>query len=373
MEARRLIHWSMWLQLLAGLAFCVAGADAFVRGSARLAALAHVPPFLVGLTIVGFGTSAPELAVSVQATLLGQAGIAVGNVVGSNIFNILFVLGLSAVIAPLAVTSSVIRLHIPYVIGSGALLLGLSAGGLLSRTASILLLATFTAYMTMVVVQMMNERHEALDRLDRAQILPRRRIRADVATQVFLVAAGLAALVLGSRWLVTSAAAVTSALGVSSVLIGVTIVAVGTSVPELLTSVIAAVRGEREIAVGNVIGSNAFNTAFILGVAGSLTGRGIPFDPAVVSFELPVMIIASAACLPVFFTGYSISRWEGVLFLLSYGAYLAHEILSAVSQRGILTLDLVMRRLAIPLVTVLLVISFARAVISRSERPRRRR
>jgi cation:H+ antiporter len=364
------MHWFMWLQLIAGLALCVAGADAFVRGSARLASLAHVPPFLVGLTIVGFGTSAPELAVSVQATLLGNTGIAVGNVVGSNIFNILLVLGLSAAIAPLAVTSSVIRFHIPYVIASGTLFLILASGYELTRLESALLLSTFVAYMAVVVTQMWRERRQTLDRLP---VMPQPRGRRDMAVHIGLVAAGLVGLVLGAKWLVASAAQIAAGFGVSDLLIGVTVVAVGTSVPELLTSVVAALRGEREIAVGNVVGSNAFNTAFILGIAGLLSKGGMTLEPSVVSFELPVMIVASAACFPVFFTGYAISRWEGVLFLLAYGTYLAHEILSAVNQRGILTLDLVVRRLAIPLVTVLLVISFVRAVVSRSQRPRRRK
>jgi cation:H+ antiporter len=309
--------------LALGLAVLVAGAELLVRGASRLAAAAGVSPLVIGLTVVAFGTSAPESAASLRASLAGASDLAVGNVAGSNIMNVLCILGISALAAPLAVHRQVVRRELPLMIAATGLAWGLALAGTLGRAAGAGLLlgvALYTAYL-------LREAHKEKDGLDEAADRPRGP-RA-LALAGALAAAGLGMLVLGAGWLVEGASGLARGLGVSELVIGLTIVAAGTSLPELATSLAAALRGERDLAVGNVVGSNIFNLTAVLGLAAVATPGGVAVNPQLLRFDFPVMMGAAVACLPVCLTDLEVSRAEGALFLFSYLLYLALVVLQA--------------------------------------------
>jgi len=324
------MSWTIALLLAGGFAALLGGAELLVRGAARLAAAFGISPLVVGLTVVAFGTSAPELAVSTRAALAGQADIAFGNVVGSNIFNVLFILGLSALIAPLAVDRKLVRLDVPIMIGVSVLFLLLGLDGRIGRlegTALVILGLVFTAF------QIVGGRKSGNG--DPVSGMPSGGGRTPLLISGVLVVAGLGLLVLGSRWLVDGAVALARAYGTSELVIGLTIIAVGTSLPEVATSVIASLRGERDIAVGNVIGSNIFNVLWVLGLAAAVSGDGVALAGGALGFDALVMLAAAVACLPIFITGYRIDRWEGALFLGYYVVYVV-VVLMAASRGGVL-------------------------------------
>ena len=346
------------LLFLAGLIALVAGAESLVRGAARLALTLGLSPLVVGLTVVAFGTSAPELAVSVGAALEGRTDIAVGNVVGSNIFNVLFILGLSALIVPLTVHLQVIRQEVPIMIGAGFLLAAFSLDGRIGFSDALMLLGLLVAYTAFLVVQSRRQGEQADETFDAE--MPHSQWDRHWAVQLLLVAVGLFLLVLGSQWLVGAATTFARALGVSELVIGLTIVAAGTSMPEVATSVMAAVRGQRDIAVGNVVGSCNFNILGCLGAASLASASGVPVPDSVLNFDLWVMVAVSLACLPVFLTGREIARWEGGVFLAYYAAYTAYLILAA-QQHGVLErFNAVMLGFVVPLTVVTLVVSTMR-------------
>lgn len=338
---------------VAGLGLLVGGAELLVRGASGLAAAAGFTPLVIGLTVVAAGTSAPELAVSLQGAVGGQPDIAVGNVVGSNIANVLLILGASALIAPLAVSRQLVRVDVPLMVGASLLLVALAQDGRVGRLEGVLLVAGVVAYLALQV------------RLGRrggggaaAAAAP---VRGGWAAQAGLVAAGLALLVLGSRWLVSGAVAAAQAVGVSELVIGLTVVAVGTSLPEIATSILATFRGQRDLAVGNVVGSNLFNLLGILGLSAVAAPGGLPVAHAVRAFDLPVMLAAAAACLPIAFTGYAIARWEGALFLAYYLAYAVYAILNATAHDALPAYSGVMGAFVLPLTAVTVLVLAVRA------------
>jgi cation:H+ antiporter len=310
---------------IAGLVLLIAGAELLVRGASNLAAALGVPSLIIGLTVVAFGTSAPELAVSVKAAWVGQTSIAVGNVVGSNIFNVLFILGISALIAPLVVATQLIRIDVPLMIAASVLLLLLGLDGVIGRLDGMILFAGMLGYLTF---QFLVSRREKLLPEDGAQHAVPLRATA-LLRDVAFVAVGLGMLVLGSRWLVDSAVSMAQMLGVSEMVIGLTIIAAGTSLPEVVTSIMASIKGERDIAVGNVVGSNIFNILSVLGLTGLVAPNGIPLSDEAIRFDIPIMIAVTLACLPIFFTGGRIKRWEGGLLLAYYVAYTSYLVLAA--------------------------------------------
>ncbi|MCM5682319.1 calcium/sodium antiporter [Schlegelella sp. S2-27] len=341
------------LLFLLGLAALVAGAELLVRGAARLALSFGVSPLVVGLTIVAFGTSAPEVAVSIGAVASGTTDLAVGNVVGSNIFNVLLILGLAALISPLCVHVQIIRQEVPMMTAATLVLAVLVLDGQLSRAEAGLLLAVLIAYSVFLVRQSRAAPPE--EQAEYEKSASHSRWDRHWAVQWLLVAGGLVLLVLGSDWLVEAAVAFAQALGVSDVVIGLTVVAAGTSMPEVATSVMATLRGERDIAVGNVIGSNLFNILGCLGVSGLVASGGLAVPPAVLHFDLWVMTAAMLACLPVFMTGREIARWEGAVFLGYYLAYTAYLILAAQQHAALGAYSQVMMSFVIPLTIVTLV------------------
>ena len=330
------------LLLVLGLVLLVAGAELLVRGASRLAAAWGIPPLIIGLTVVAFGTSAPELAVSLQAAAAGTADIALGNVVGSNIFNVLFILGVSAVVAPLVVTAQLVRLDVPVMILVSILLFALALDGSIGRLDGALLFGGIVAYTAGLVI--LGRRPSSGSADDAA--LPA--TTGGWLRDAVLVVAGLVLLVLGARWLVAAGSTLAASLGVSELIIGLTIIAGGTSLPELATSVLAAARGQRDIAVGNIVGSNVFNILAVLGLA-ALTSGGITVAPAALTFDIPVMTAVAVACLPVFFTGNVIERWEGALFLGYYVAYTAYLVLAATQHDALDVYGAVMLWFVVPL------------------------
>jgi len=336
-----------------GAAALIAGADLLVRGAARLAAILGLSALVIGLTVVSYGTSAPELAVSVASALRGDPDIALGNVVGSNIFNVLVILGLSAVIVPLAVAHQLVRLDVPLMLLVSVLASALAYDGRLSRAEGVVLLLGAAAYTAFAV--RVGRRESAVvqaeyRQVEAAVVGPPARSRRAIVGHVLMIGGGLGLLVVGARWLVESAAAVARELGVSELVIGLTIVAAGTSLPEVATSVVAAVRGERDIAVGNVVGSNIFNLLAVLGLATAVSPSGIEVSPPVLRVDLPVMIVVTAACLPVVASGRRIDRWEGVLLLGGYCLYVIYLIGSARQHPGMPSFSWGLTRIVLPIV-----------------------
>jgi cation:H+ antiporter len=339
-----------------GLVALVAGAELLVRGASKLALSFGISPLVVGLTVVAFGTSAPEMAVSVQAALSGQVDIALGNVVGSNIFNVLFILGLSALIIPLLVARQLIRQEVPIMIGASLLLFALAWDGGISRYDAALMFGLLLAYTVFLIWQSRGE-SKALAAENTAETASGKSSwDSHWGGQVLLIAAGLALLVLGADWLVTAAITFAKQLGVSELVIGLTIVAAGTSMPEVATSIVAALRGERDIAVGNVVGSNTFNILGVLGLSGMVSPEGLSVAQSLLSFDIPVMIAVALACLPVFFTGKLIARWEGGVFLAYYAAYTTYLLLAAQQHDALSTFGVAMSTVVLPLTALTLIV-----------------
>jgi cation:H+ antiporter len=342
---------------IAGLGVLIMGAEWLVRGASPLAAKVGISPLVIGLTVVAFGTSSPEMAVSVQSSLAGQADIAVGNVVGSNIFNVLFILGISAVITPLIVQQQLIRLDVPIMIAVSLVTYFMSLDGIIGRFEGMLLFAGIIAYTVFLIIQSRKENKAVEDEYAQEYAAKAETGWKPWAINLGLVGIGLTLLVLGSNWLVDSAISIARWLGLSELIIGLTIVAAGTSMPEVATSITAAIKGERDIAVGNVVGSNIFNILAVLGLSGVVAPSGLPVSAAAEAFDIPVMLAVAVLALPIFFTGKQIARWEGGLFLFYYVAYTAYLILDAAQHDALPLFNDVLLYVLIPLTVVTLVAS----------------
>lgn len=347
---------------IAGLAALIVGADLLVRGASKLALSFGISPLVVGLTIVAFGTSAPEMAVSVGAVLDGNTDIAIGNVVGSNIFNVLFILGVSALIVPLVVNVQLIRQEVPIMIGASLLLLAMGLDGKVTMFEGALLFGLVLAYTVFLILQSRKETKAAQDEFaQEMQPAAAGAWDSKLPVQLLLIAAGLALLVFGSEWLVTASVAFAKAMGVSDLVIGLTIVAAGTSMPEVAASITAAIKGERDIAVGNVVGSNTFNILACVGLSSMVSGdAGLLMSAALLNFDIWVMLAVALACLPVFITGREIARWEGAVFVLYYVAYVTYLILAAQQHALLGSFSNVMLSFVLPLTVITLVVSFLR-------------
>ncbi len=311
--------WPLFL-ITCGLVVLVVGGELLVRGASLLALSLQISPLVIGLTVVAFGTSAPELGVSLQAAFRGAADVAVGNVVGSNICNVLMILGMAALVTPLVVSSQLIRLDVPLMIGASLALWGFSLDGRLSRLEGILLFVGLISYVIFSVRKSRQESRVIVDEFSDEMPVPNS-WNSSRWVQLGLIGVGLVLLGLGSNWLVQGAVTVAEYFHVSELIIGLTVVAVGTSLPEVVTSVVASIRGERDIAVGNVVGSNLFNILCVLGLTSVVAPGGIAISSAALEFDIPVMVAVAAICLPIFFTGGVISRFEGAALLFYYVAY----------------------------------------------------
>jgi cation:H+ antiporter len=345
--------------LFLGLAFLVMGAELLVRGASRLGSAIGISPLVIGLTIVAFGTSSPEMAVSVRAALTNHSDIVIGTNVGSTIFNILFILGICALVAPLVISQQLVWYEVPIMIGAHFLLLAMSFDGKINKLNAFILFVGIVGYTIIAIVKGRREAKTIKDEYQKAFSVSKNGLNAlIIGKQCGLIVLGLIFCVFGAGWLLDSAVILATALGVSELVIGITIVAAGTSLPEVATSVVATIRGQRDIAVGNVVGSNIFNILGIVGVAGLIAPDGIVVAPSVLQFDLPVAIATCVACLPVFFTGHKISRWEGLLFLGYYAAYTSYLIMAAQSHDSLPMFSMIMMWFVIPLtlLTVAIVI-----------------
>jgi cation:H+ antiporter len=312
--------------IVAGLALLTFGGEALVRGASTLALKLRISPLIIGLVVVSAATSAPELAVTVGSVFNGEPDLAIGNVIGSNIANILLILGLAAVISPLLIQRQLVRFDIPVMLGASALLLLLSLDGRISQLDGSMLLLLLVAHATVSVVISRRGRRVKADELPEVPLIT---AKFAAAISLVLLVAGVGMLVGGSQLLVIGAVSLATDLGVSSLVIGLTVVAIGTSLPELATSIIAIRKGETDMAVGNVVGSNLFNIGMVLGLPALLFEGGLPVAQGAVAIDLPLMLAASVALLPIAFTGFVIARWEGAVFLTLYFAYLTYLVLDS--------------------------------------------
>ncbi len=315
--------------ILAGLALLVWSADRFVEGAASAAGHFGVPPLLIGMVIVGFGTSAPEMVVSAFAALQGNPGIALGNAYGSNITNIALILGITALICPIAVHSQILRKELPILTAVTALAAYQLWDGELSRSDALVLLGVFAGLMVWTVWQGLRKKTDSLGH-EMEQELGERVMPLGKA--LFRLGIGLVLLIASSRLLVWGAVEIAHVFGVSDLVIGLTVVAVGTSLPELASSIIAARKGEHDIALGNILGSNLFNTLAVVGIAGSI--HPMQVAPEVLSRDMAVMTVLTVA---LFFVGYGfrgpglVNRYEGAALLACYFGYTFYLVTSAFS------------------------------------------
>ncbi len=308
------------LLFLVGLAVLGVGADLLVRGAAGLARRFGVSPFVIGFAVVGFGTSAPELAVNLSAAFGGSCDVALGNIVGSNIANIGLILGVAALVRPLAVHMRVLWVEVPIMIGASLALWALSADGEVGRAEGAALLAGFVIVAAFVFGSSRREVPEVKQELSAPVEKPMPAGRAAAAGLL-----GLGGLVGGAYVMVHAATTLARSWGLSDLVIGLTIVAVGTSLPELASSVAAALRRQPDIAVGNVIGSNIFNILLILGLTACV--HPVPVPAAALRIDMPVMAGFSVALVPIMWGGRRVSRWEGGLLLVLYALYIAWLVL----------------------------------------------
>ncbi|MDJ0536171.1 MAG: calcium/sodium antiporter [Xenococcaceae cyanobacterium MO_207.B15] len=342
--------------LVGGFILLVVGAELLVKGASILAGILGISPLIIGLTIVAYGTSAPEMAVSVMSSFAGQPDIAIGNAVGSNILNILLILGLSAVVTPLVVSRQIIRSDVPIMIGVSVLLFIFGLDGKVNRVDGIILFIGAVAYTFSLIYQ--SRRQE--DSFSNDEFVAEYAFSGNssllvLGKNILLILVGAALLVLGSRFLVNSATEIARALGISELMIGLTVVSFGTSLPELATSLVASIRGERDIAVGNVLGSNIFNILAVLGLAGIVAPNGINVSATAIAFDIPVAIAVAFACLPIFYSGSRINRWEGFLFIFYYLTYTGYLILDAVNHNSLPVYNTVMLFFVIPLTAITLI------------------
>jgi cation:H+ antiporter len=347
---------------IAGLFLLIGGADLLVRGASKLAVQIGMSPLVIGLTVVAFGTSAPELAIGLQSGSAGEMDLLLGNVIGSNIFNVLFVLGISAIITPLLVSRKLVKLDVPFMVGISIVLYFFCVNGVISRIEGGVLFLVLCVYIGYLIYDSRSENSEKQIQLN---IEYAKSAEWHWFWYLLLIGVGLALLVLGARWLVESAVKFAEYLGLSSLIIGLTIVAVGTSLPEVATSIVASLKGERDMAVGNIVGSNLFNMMCIIGLTAVILPEDIPVSAGILGFDLPVMIAVMVACLPIFFTGHLIARWEGILFFVYYIIYTSYLILAAGQHDLLPLLNSAMVWFVLPLTIITFIIIVVREVKSK--------
>lgn len=315
-----------YILLIIGFVLLVKGADFFVDGASGIAKLLKVPTLIIGLTIVAMGTSAPEAAVSITAALQGSNGLSIGNAVGSNIFNLLVVCGICAAIKPLNVAQSIIEKELPYSILAAAaalfvcadVFLDKSGTNIITRSDGILLLLLFVVFLYVTIRSALKGRKDYVEEEGAKKVKP--------VIAILLAVGGLAGIIIGGQFVVDSATTIAQSFGVSQNLIGLTICAVGTSLPELVTSVAAAKKGDSDMAIGNVVGSNIFNLLFVL--AASATVSPITLDTASI-YDLLVLIVVSVIALLYVAKSKKLNRWQGISFLVMYAAYTAYILIRA--------------------------------------------
>ncbi|MGB3484409.1 MAG: calcium/sodium antiporter [Mycobacterium sp.] len=319
---------------VAGLVGLIIGAEMLVRGGSRVAGSLGISPIIVGLTVVSIGTSMPELAVGVLAAAEGSGTLAVGNIAGTNTFNLLFILGLSAAIKPLSIPGRTLRFDLPAMTAAAILLWVLAADGVLSRIDGVVLVSAAVMYSAALIYTGRRESRQLRDEFvaEFSEDVPAparlRSRRAKLAWNTGLLLVGIAIVVIGADWLVDGAVGIAGEFGVSDAFIGLTVVAIGTSAPELVTTVVATLRGQRDIALGNLLGSSIYNIVLILGVTVLVPAGGLHLGPDLVRIDIPVMVVVVLLCIPVFVTGRRVTRAEGASMVAAYLAYLTFLLMT---------------------------------------------
>jgi len=355
------------LAIVVGLVLLAAGGELVVRGASRLAVSAGISPVVVGLTVVAFGTSLPELAVTLGSVMSGSPDVAVGNVVGSNIYNILLVLGLGALVAPLIIQQRIVRADVPLLIVVSLLFWALAADGRLDGLDGLPLLLLLLAF-TGISVRAGRREQRDVRREYEERLPPEPRTSDRIIFLAALIISGLVALVAGSQALVAGASDIARSLGVSDLVIGLTVVSIGTSMPEIVTTVVAVVRDQRDIAVGNVVGSNLFNLLGVMGIGAVVAPDGIPVAPAALGFDIPIMVVVAVALLPVAFVGYAIRRWEGAVFVGYAAAYTTYVVLDATDPQLADDFAFALGAFVLPLTLVTIGTVVTREIIARRAR-----
>lgn len=346
-----------------GIVLLIFGAELLVRGASRLAFTLGLSPLVVGLTVVAFGTSAPEFAVTLQAALAGQADLAIGNIIGSNITNVLLILGLAALITPLVVAPALTRIDLPIMVGVALLMYGVSYDGLIGRGEGMALVVGIVAY-TIFTIQKNRQTIQEVQPVTHQADIQVSWVSYPIFTNLLMLIGGLGCLAIGARWIVDGAVVFATAAGVSKFVIGLTIVAAGTSLPEIAATVVASLRGERDIAVGNVVGSSIFNILAVLGLASAAAPHGIAVSAAALSVDLPIMMAVAVICIPIFLNGHVIWRWEGGLLLGYYVAYVTYQLLNAAHSPTLPLFTWTMRVFVLPLTVIIIVFALGRSWVS---------
>lgn len=354
-----------------GLVLLVFGAELLVRGAARIATTVGISTLVVGLTVVSFGTSAPEFAVGIRSAINGQTGVALGNAIGSNILNVLLILGVASLILPLAVSKQLIRMDVPVMVGVSIVAFLFAIDGSISSVEGTVLVTGLVIYT--IILIFLGRRSGSSEQIpETPETEPVKTSSAntikDWILNVVFVFAGLALLVFGANWMVDSAIEIAEYFQLSESIIGLTIVAGGTSLPELVTTVIASLRGQRDMAVGNVVGSNIFNLLGVLGVSALCAPGDMNVPQGLLYFDFPVMLAAAIVCMPIFFTGARISRGEGAFFLGSYAAYTCYLILAANHHESLHAFRTFLVWFAVPVAVVMIAFTVLKAIRDKSKK-----
>ena len=341
-----------FIALLSGIALLFTGGEIFVQGSIALSLILGIPQIVIGLTVVSLGTSSPELFVSVNSFLQGSDALAVSNVVGSNIFNVMVVLGSSALVLPLKVKSRLVRRDVPLLLGVSAAVWGMASSGNITWQAGLSLLIA-------LIINTIWEIKTAIEEPQKAkEAEPEINSNSEsngLIYSIFKLIVGIILLTFGSKFLVSGASSIALLLGVSEAIIGLTIVSIGTSMPELVTSLVAAIRGRTDLAIGNVVGSSLLNQLLVLGGCALLSGnRGLEVNQVLINKDLPIMVIASIACMPIFWTKGKISRGEGGTLLCLYILYLADKIIPIIEPSFYETYRILIMFLVMPITTLII-------------------
>ncbi|MBO6792629.1 MAG: calcium/sodium antiporter [Balneolaceae bacterium] len=317
-----------------GLIALIAGAELFLKAVDHFGLKWGVSPLIMGLTVVAFATGAPELAISIKAAMSGSADLVLGNIIGSNIANILLILGITALIAPLNITRRVVKVDVPIVIVASATVYFLAYDGELTTTDGLILLLGLIGYSFYMFVQIKKDANEEVEEVFEYETTPDQLAKGAYfyIKNIGLLLIGLVMIVVGSNWMVDSAVTIATILGMSELVIGLTIVSIGTSLPEVATSLSAARKGKADIAVANVMGSNLYNILLTLGLTLIIAPNVLAVSADAIRLDLPFMVAVSIACIPIFIAGFNLTRRDGALFLIYYSTYLSYLVLDAMNS-----------------------------------------
>lgn len=345
------------LLFIAGLAALIGGAELFLKGVDHFGLKWRISPLIMGLTVVAFATGAPELAISLQAAANGSADLVLGNIIGSNIANILLILGICALIKPLNITLRVVRIDVPIVIAASLLLYLVAMDGELTATDGLWLVAGLIVYSVFTFFQIKKERGNQV----RNEDLEAERSKLAEGWAFYLknigfLAGGLLLIVQGSGWMVDSAVEIARILGLSELVIGLTIVSIGTSLPEVATSVATIRKGNADMAVANVLGSNLYNILLTMGLTLLIAPNILPVSQDALNLDLPFMLGVSMACIPIFVAGLNLTLSDGIVFLFYYAAYLAYLVFDAIDSSVAATMETGMYYAVIPLTVIYMIV-----------------